>query len=56
MLLGDREAALRLLARDAAANPQYRGYIRVYPVFRPLWNDPRFQALVGEPAKDSPVP
>jgi serine/threonine-protein kinase len=56
MLLGDREAALRLLARDAAANPQYRGYIRVYPVFRPLWNDPRFRALVGEPAKGSPAP
>ena len=56
MLLGDHEAALRLLARDAAANPQYRGYIRVYPVFRPLWTDPRFRALVGEPGKDSAAP
>ncbi len=53
MLLGDREAALRLLARDVAANPQYREYIRVYPVFRPLWTDPRFRALLQEPAKDS---
>jgi 1-deoxy-D-xylulose-5-phosphate synthase len=53
MLLGDREAALRLLARDAAANPQYREYIRVYPVFRPLWTDPRFRALLQKPAKDS---
>jgi hypothetical protein len=53
MLLGDREAALRLLARDIAANPQYREYIRVYPVFRPLWTDPRFRALLQEPAKDS---
>ena len=53
MLLGDREATLRLLARDVAANPRFRDYTRVYPVFRPLWTDPRFQALVQAPAKDS---
>jgi serine/threonine-protein kinase len=49
MLLGDREAALRLVARDLEANPRFREYVRVYPVFRPLWSDPRFQALVREP-------
>jgi eukaryotic-like serine/threonine-protein kinase len=56
MLLGDREAALRLLARDLEANPQFKDYVRVYPVFRPLWNDPRFQAMVREPANGSPPP
>ena len=25
-------------------------YVRAYPAFRPLWNDPRFQALVGDSA------
>ena len=56
MLLGDREAALRLLARDVAANPQFKSYVRVDPIFRPLWNDPRFQAMVGPSAEraDSP--
>jgi TolB-like protein/tetratricopeptide (TPR) repeat protein len=56
LLLGDRETTLRLLARDVEANPQFREYVRVYPGFRPLWNDPRFQALVREPAKVSPRP
>jgi TolB-like protein/tetratricopeptide (TPR) repeat protein len=49
MLLGDREAALRLLARDLAANPQFKSYVRVDPIFRPLWEDPRFQAMVNSP-------
>jgi serine/threonine-protein kinase len=56
MLMGDREGTLRLLARDLEANPRFRSYVRVYPVFRPLWSDPRFRALVGEPAKESPRP
>ena len=47
MLLGDREAALRLLARDLRGNPRFRDYVRRNPVFRPLWDDPRFQELVG---------
>jgi serine/threonine-protein kinase len=54
MLMGDREATLRLLARDLEANPQFKNYMRVYPVFRPLWNDLRFRALMGEPAGESP--
>ncbi len=49
MLLGDREAALRLLGRDIAANPQFKDYVRVNPVFRGLWDDPRFQAMVRPP-------
>jgi serine/threonine-protein kinase len=49
MLLGDGDSALRLLARDVHANPRFKEYVRVNPVFRPLWGDPRFRALVGEP-------
>jgi tetratricopeptide (TPR) repeat protein len=56
MLLGDREATLRLLARDVAANPRFKEYMRVYPVFRPLWSDPRFDALLRGPPKDSVHP
>ena len=48
MLLGDREAALRLLDRDLRTNPKFRAYMRVRPLYRPLWTDPRFQALVSE--------
>jgi TolB-like protein len=51
MLLGDREAALRLLERDLESNPRFRAYMRAYPLFRPLWTDPRFQALVAEPPR-----
>jgi hypothetical protein len=49
MLLGDHEATLRLLSRDVAANPQFRNYVRVNPIFRGLWDDPRFQAMVRPP-------
>ena len=48
MLLGDHEAALRLLERALKNDPWFRAYLRVYPFFRPLWSDPRFQALVAE--------
>jgi serine/threonine-protein kinase len=56
MLLGDGDAALRLLARDIRANPRFKEYVRVYPVFRPLWSDPRFRALVGEPGGSATPP
>jgi serine/threonine-protein kinase len=48
MALGDPEAVLRLLERYLKTNPRFRGYLRVYPLFRPLWGDPRFQTLVAE--------
>ncbi len=48
MVLGDPEAVLRLLERYLKTNPRLRAYLRVYPLFRPLWSDPRFQALVAE--------
>lgn len=48
MVLGDSEAVLRLLERYLKTNPRFRAYLRVYPLFRPLWSDPRFQTLVAE--------
>jgi len=51
MAMGDHEGALRLLGRDLKENPRFREYVRAYPAFRPLWNDPRFQALVGDSAR-----
>jgi serine/threonine-protein kinase len=48
MLLGDHEAALQLLERDLKNDPAFRSYLRVYPLFRPLWSDARFRALVAE--------
>jgi tetratricopeptide (TPR) repeat protein len=48
MVRGDREAAIRLLTSYLKRNPRFRAYLRVYPLFRPLWDDPRFQALVTE--------
>ena len=48
MLLGDHEAALRLLERDLKNDPAFKAYLRVYPLFRPLWSDARFRALVAE--------
>jgi tetratricopeptide (TPR) repeat protein len=51
MAMGDREGALRLLARDVENNPRFKQYVRAYPAFRPLWDDPRFRALVGDSAR-----
>ena len=48
MVLGDSEAALRLLERYLKTNPRFRSYLRVYPLFRPLSADPRFRVLVGD--------
>ncbi|HEX5962826.1 MAG TPA: hypothetical protein VFY42_03835, partial [Gemmatimonadales bacterium] len=48
MVLGDHAAVLRLLERYLKTNPRFRAYLRVYPLFRPLWSDPGFQALVAE--------
>jgi tetratricopeptide (TPR) repeat protein len=46
VLRGQRDEAARLLGRFLAARPQFRSYIRVDPVFRPLQDDPRFRALI----------
>ncbi len=46
LLLGDRDAALEHLADFLEAFPQRKGYIASDWMFRPLWTDPRYQALV----------
>ena len=48
VVAGDHEPALQLLERYLKTNPGFRAYLRVYPPFRPLWSDPRFQRLVAE--------
>jgi eukaryotic-like serine/threonine-protein kinase len=50
LLLGEREEALRLLATYLQARPQERGSTAQHPWWRPLRDDPRFQALVRPPA------
>ncbi|HEY6852748.1 MAG TPA: hypothetical protein VI139_00770, partial [Gemmatimonadales bacterium] len=46
LLLGERDAALQLLAKGLRSRPENRGYVAVSPWFRPLHDDSRFQALV----------
>lgn len=47
LLQGDREAALEWLASFLEAIPQRKGYVASDWMFRELWSDPRFQALVA---------
>jgi serine/threonine-protein kinase len=46
LLLDDREAALDQLGDFLQAFPQRKSYIASDWMFRPLWSDPRYQALV----------
>lgn len=46
LLLGDRDAALAQLSAFLEAFPQRKSYIASDWMFRPLWSDPRYQALV----------
>jgi tetratricopeptide (TPR) repeat protein len=48
LLLGQRDEALDLLAAFLNAIPQRREYIPSDWMFRDLWEDPRFKALVAE--------
>jgi len=45
VLHGDRDEAARLIGRYLTQSPQFKSYIQVNPVFRPLRGDPRFRAL-----------
>ena len=49
LLLGERDAALRLLDRFLKSKPQQREFIAQVPWFRPLRSDPRFRALLAIP-------
>jgi hypothetical protein len=46
LLLGDRDAALDRLESFLDAIPQRKAYIASDWMFRPLWNDPRYKAMV----------
>ena len=48
MLSGDTEAALRSLERDVELGDHDFVYLREDPVFEPLRDDPRMQALMDE--------
>jgi tetratricopeptide (TPR) repeat protein len=48
-LLGERDAALRLLSLYTSAYPQDKSYVARTRWFVPLRDDPRFQALAGLP-------
>jgi tetratricopeptide (TPR) repeat protein len=48
VLLGERDEALRLLARFVESAGQMRPYLAVSPWYASLRSDPRFQALVGQ--------
>jgi tetratricopeptide (TPR) repeat protein len=47
-LLGDTERALELLTRFLQAYPSQREFLPADWWFRPLWDDPRFQALMTQ--------
>ncbi len=47
LLQGERDEALRLLSSFLEAIPQRKEYIASDWMFSELWDDPRFQALVG---------
>jgi len=47
LLLGDREATLRLLSALLRRHPGYRGYVANHYWFRTLQSDPRFTALTA---------
>jgi serine/threonine-protein kinase len=52
LLLGDRDAALDRLESFLDAIPQRKAYVASDWMFRPLWGDPRYRALVDTTAQD----
>ncbi len=54
LLLGDKEQALALLRRFLQANPDRKSYIAQESWWRPLHEDPAFEALVSETPVSSP--
>ena len=47
VLVGDREAALGLLARAVGADQHFSRYVRASPWFASLRGDPRFETVLG---------
>ncbi len=54
LLLGEREAAYRLLESYVESFPNRRANLATDWTFRPLWDEPRFRALVAGPAEARP--
>jgi len=50
LLLGERQAALRLLTRALAVNPQLRNYVSRAAWFAPLRREPEFLRIVTPPS------
>ena len=46
--MGDREAALTWLERAFDEHAHWMGWMRVFPPFDPLRDEPRFKALVAK--------
>lgn len=54
-LLGDREDALAELARQLKMPGGHPNDMKVSLTLSPLWDDPKFQALVNDPANNAPL-
>ncbi len=52
LLIGDRDSALDRLSAFLDAVPQRKAYIASDWMFRPLWDDPRYRALVDTSTQD----
>jgi serine/threonine-protein kinase len=46
--LAQPDSALHLLAALVGQSPEDKPYLRVHSLFRPLWGDPRFQAMMRD--------
>lgn len=55
-LLGDREQALQELSRQLKLPRSLASYFRVDLALHSLWDDPRFLAIVNDPANNAPIP
>jgi len=55
-LLGDREQALREISRQLMLPEPWAFYYRMDPAFCSLWDDPKFLAIVNDPANNAPLP
>jgi len=53
LVQGDVDRCLEWLTIDVEANPETKAFRSIEPWFRPLHDDPRFQALVREEGAES---
>src|SRR5207302_7056360 len=55
-LLGDRDAALAEMSRQLKLPRSHPHAMRVDLALASLWDDPKFQAIVNDPANNAPLP